>query len=160
MHPPALGLAALLGSLSIAAGCASASKAPSLVRPRGPLASTVADVQLAPGTDTFVRLSDGRTVRGRLVAVTDDRLEIADADGLGTGYSFDHERIVLVARMAGMPKGRRGCIGAALGALVSIPLGISMPGDMVIPAAIVGALVGRSTGDARAEVVFERSIVP
>jgi hypothetical protein len=31
---------------------------------------------------------------------------------------------------------------------------------MVIPAAIVGALVGRSTGDARAEVVFERSIVP
>ena len=56
-----------------------------------------------------------------------------------------------------MSKGTRGWLGAGIGALVSLPLGISMVGDMMIPAAIVGALIGRATGDSRAEVVFERS---
>ena len=39
---------------------------------------------------------------------------------------------------------------------MSLPLGISVVGDMMVPAAIVGALIGRATGDSRAEVVFER----
>ena len=43
---------------------------------------------------------------------------------------------------------------------VSVPFGISMVGDMVMPAAILGSLIGRSTGDSRAEVVFERQPVP
>ena len=33
-----------------------------------------------------------------------------------------------------------------------------MYGDMVIPAAIIGALIGGGTGDSRAEVVFERPL--
>jgi hypothetical protein len=55
-----------------------------------------------------------------------------------------------------MSKGARGWLGAGIGALVSLPFGISMVGDMMVPAAIVGALIGRATGDSRAEVVFER----
>ena len=64
--------------------------------------------------------------------------------------------IVLVARVAGMSRGTRRRLGAAIAAAVSVPLGISMYGDMVIPAAIIGAFVGGATGDSRAEVVFER----
>ena len=56
-----------------------------------------------------------------------------------------------------MSKGTRGWLGAGIGALVSLPFGISMVGDMMVPAAIVGALIGRATGDSRAEVLFERS---
>ena len=55
-----------------------------------------------------------------------------------------------------MSKAKRGWVGAAIGAAVSVPFGISMVGDMVVPAAILGSLIGRSTGDSRAEVVFER----
>jgi len=40
-----------------------------------------------------------------------------------------------------------------------VPLGISMYGDMVIPAAVIGALVGGATGDSRAEVAFARRSV-
>ena len=79
---------------------------------------------------------------------------------------FDlHERffgdadIVLVARVVGMSKTRRRQLGAAIAAALSVPLGISMYGDMVIPAAVIGALVGGATGDSRAEVVFARRSV-
>ena len=58
------------------------------------------------------------------------------------------------------PVGRRGWLGAAIGALVSLPFGISIVGDMVVPAAIAGALVGRATRGSRAEVVYERPPVP
>ena len=79
---------------------------------------------------------------------------------------FDlHERfvgdadIVLVARVVGMSKSRRRQLGAAIAAALSVPLGISMYGDMVIPAAVIGALVGGATGDSCAEVVFARRSV-
>jgi hypothetical protein len=55
---------------------------------------------------------------------------------------------------------RRGWIGAAIAAAASAPFGISMVGDMVIPAAVLGSLIGRRTGDSRAEVVFERPPSP
>ena len=67
--------------------------------------------------------------------------------------------IVLVARVVGMSKRRRRQLGAAIAAALSVPLGISMYGDMVIPAAVIGALVGGATGDSCAEVVFARRSV-
>ena len=67
--------------------------------------------------------------------------------------------IVLVARVVGMSKSRRRQLGAAIAAALSVPLGISMYGDMVIPAAVIGALVGGATGDSRAEVAFARRSV-
>ena len=62
----------------------------------------------------------------------------------------------MLAKVVKMSKAKRGWIGAAIGAAVSIPFGVSMVGDMVVPAAILWAVIGRSTGDSRAEVVFER----
>ncbi len=101
-------------------------------------------------------------VRGKLVAITADRLdlELWDPTVGRREWSADHADIVLVAKVVKMSKGARGCLGAAIGALASLPFAISMFGDMMVPAAIVGALIGRGTGDSRAEVVFERPAVP
>jgi hypothetical protein len=110
----------------------------------------------------IVQLVRGGTVQGKLVEVTADRLELErwDATVGRMGWSADHADIVLVARVVKMSKGARGRLGAAIGALVSLPFGISMFGDMMVPAAIAGALIGRGSGDSRAEVVFERPAVP
>jgi hypothetical protein len=43
---------------------------------------------------------------------------------------------------------------------VVAPFGVSMTGDMMLAGAIVGALIGRGTGNSRAEVVFERQPSP
>jgi hypothetical protein len=62
--------------------------------------------------------------------------------------------------MVTISKGKRARIGAFVGALASIPFGISQVGDMVIPAAIAGGVIGHNTGSERAEIVFERRRVP
>ncbi len=51
----------------------------------------------------------------------------------------------------GSAKDRRGdrCVA-------SLPFAVSMFGDMMMPAAIAGALIGYNSGQARAEVLFER----
>jgi hypothetical protein len=101
----------------------------------------------------------GEIVRGKPIEVTSDRLELEVWDsnaGRARQRGFDHADVQLVARVVKLSKGARGCLGAAIGALASLPFGISMVGGMMVPAAIVGALIGRATGDSRAEVVFER----
>ena len=62
--------------------------------------------------------------------------------------------------MVTMSRGKRAKIGAAIGALASLPFAVSMFGDMMMPGAIVGALIGYNSGQARAEVLFERPLVP
>lgn len=141
-----------------AAGCASASRTIPIARPTTGVVARVADVQLPRGTGVIVRLVNGETIRGALDSNTQDRLELRskDATGVMTPRGIDHADIVLVARVVKMSKGARGCLGAAIGAVASLAFAISMFGDMMVPGAIVGALIGRGTGDSRAEVVFER----
>lgn len=146
-------------ALIVALGAAScAGSTPPIIRPTGLAVTRLADLRLPRGSELIVQLALGETVRGKLVAITADQLELElwDTTVGRIGWSGDHADIVLVARVVGMSRGRRGCIGAAIGALASLPFGISMFGDMMVPAAIAGALVGRGTGDSRAEVVFER----
>ena len=134
-------------------GCAAARPLP-LVRPANSAAVTnLADLRLEPGTQCLVGLIGGGKLRGTCESNSDDRLELRWWDET---RSIPHAEITLVARVVKMSKGTRGWVGAGIGALVSLPLGISMVGDMMIPAAIVGALIGRATGDSRAEVLFER----
>ncbi len=110
------------------------------------------------GTNCIVRLVNGETVRGAFGGIAGGRLTLRSTDAAGavTHPSFDHDDVALVARVVKMSKGTRGWVGAAIGAVISVPFGISMIGDMMMPAAIAGALIGRGTGDSRAEVVFER----
>lgn len=144
------------------AGCASGGRAVPIVRPTTLAATRLADLRLPPGTNCLVQLESGETVRGKCDDVTQDELELRsrDATGVLAKRSIPQADVVLVARVVKMSKGARGCLGAAIGALVSLPFGISMVGDMMIPAALLGAVIGRSTGDERAEVVFERPQAP
>ena len=152
-------LIALALLLTLPAGCAS--KPLRIDRPADGIVRDLADVRLPRGADSIVQTVSGGTIRGNLESITGDRLNIR-SKGWSTDRSLDHTDIALVARVVGMSKGKRGRLGAAIGALVSLAGSISMFADMIVPGAIVGALIGRSTGDAHAEVVFERqgSIVP
>jgi hypothetical protein len=140
-------------------GCAAARPLP-LVRPANSAAVTnLADVQLQPGTQCLVGLTGGEKLRGTCESNSRDRLEFRWWDETRAAErrsSIPHGDITLVARVVKMSKGTRGWLGAGIGALVSVPFGISIVGDMVVPAAIVGALIGRATGNSRAEVIFER----
>jgi len=139
-------------------GCASVPKTPALVRPTGPAFTRLADLHLPRGTETMVGLLSGRVVRGSLERMTTDRLELRSRDPTGGSIVYDvsHADIAFVARVVGMSKRARGYLGAAIAAVASLPLGISMIGDMVVPAAIIGSLIGRGTDNQRAEVVYER----
>jgi hypothetical protein len=134
-------------------GCAAARPLP-LVRPvNSAIVTNLADLRFEPGTQCLVGLHGGGTLRGTCESNSGDRLELRWWDGT---RSIPHAEITLVARVVKMSKGTRGWLGAGISALVSVPFGISIVGDMAVPAAIVGALIGRATGDSRAEVLFER----
>jgi hypothetical protein len=155
-------VATLLLTLSaVSAGCATPTGPVPLRYPANSPAA-LADVRLAPGSRCIVHLSSGEVVRGRFAAVKGDRVELDVELGDGvTGRRVIHQaELDLLARMVTMSKGKRALIGAGIAALLSIPLGISEVGDMSIPAAIAGGVIGRNTGTERAEVVYERRLVP
>ena len=140
-------------------GCAAARPLP-LVRPSNSAAVTnLTYLQLQPGTQCLVGLAGGERLRGTCESNSGDRLELRWWDETRAAErqrGSPHSAITRVARVVKMSKGTRGWLGAGIGALVSVPFGISMVGDMMVPAAIVGALIGRARGDSRAEVLFER----
>ena len=137
--------------------CATAPDAIPLHRGPRPIVHDLADLSLGPGAPCLVGLMGGQTVRGVFLRTTTDRLELRLDDREGTPTRrIDHVDVVFVARLVGTSKSTRGWIGAAVGALVSLPLSISMPGDMMIPAALAGSAIGMATGNSRAEVIFER----
>ena len=147
---------------AFSAQCAAATTLP-LDRPVDrPATGQLADVRLEKGTECIVRLMTGETVRGRLERIGNDRIDLRLPDAFRGHvlHSIRHADVALLAKVVKMSNARRAWIGAAIGAAVSVPFGISMVGDMVIPAALLGSLIGRSTGDSRAEVVFERQPVP
>jgi hypothetical protein len=104
----------------------------------------------------------GETVRGRLERIGSDRIDLRVPDAFRGHvlHSIRHADVALLARVVKLPNARRGWIGAAIGAAVVAPFGVSMTGDMMLGGAILGGLIGRRTGDSRAEVVFERQPSP
>jgi hypothetical protein len=141
----------------LATACATAPDAIPLHRGPRPIVHELADLPLEPGARCLVRVMGGQTIRGVFLRMGNDRLEVRLDDREGTPTRrIDHRDVVFVARLVGKSKSTRGWIGAAVGALVSLPLSISMPGDMMIPAALAGSAIGMATGDSRAEVIFER----
>ena len=118
-------------------------------RPPMDLAALIFD----PARDYVVATRDGRTTRGR---VTTSGGALVVAEPTRQPRVVPDADIVLVGVVAGASRTRRGWIGAAIGAVVSLPFGISIKGDMVVPAAILGAQVARRTGDERVEVLLDR----
>jgi hypothetical protein len=123
-----------------------------------PPATAFADVRLEEGTECIVRLMTGETVRGRLQRIGSDRIDLRLPDAF-RGHvprSIPHADVALLARVVKMSTTKRGWVGAAIGAAASAPFGVSMAGDMMIPAAPLGSVIARGTGDSRAVVVHER----
>jgi hypothetical protein len=157
-HVPVLKGALLALAAALSVHCASATTLP-LDRPVDrPVSGQLADVKLEEGTECIVRLMTGDTVRGRLERIGSDRIDLRLPDAFRGHvlHSISHADVAFLARVVKTPKVKRAWIGAAIGAAVSVPFGVSMAGDMVIPAALLGSLIGRGTGESRAEVVFER----
>ena len=153
--PAMKGLSFVLAA-SLVTQCASATPL-RLDRSTRSATRALGDVTLPDGTECLVLSSGGEMVRGRIVRLSDPlELEVRDRQGTVSRRSLAHADVVLLAKVVKMSKAKRGWVGAAIGAAVSIPFGISMVGDMVVPAALLGSLIGRNTGDSHAEVVFER----
>jgi hypothetical protein len=126
-----------------------------LHRPKAHVAATLIEVKLPQGTECLVRLISGQVVRGRFAGVTADQFELNVGDVDRPWHRrIAHADIVLVAKV--VPRGRRVRVGAAIGALVSLPLSISMLGDGVLLGAIAGGLIGYHPGTPRADIVFAR----
>jgi hypothetical protein len=147
---------------ALGAGCASTNGRVALRQPASPPATALIDVHMPLGAACVVHLTNGDVVRGRLAGIAADRveLEVESGEGQPLRRVIAGDDVEVFARMVTMSRGKRGKIGAAIGALVSLPFGISQFADMVVPAAIAGALIGYNTGEPRAEVVFQRRPVP
>ena len=104
-----------------------------------------------------MRLTAGELIRGRLVRVEVDAvvLDASRHGGDATRRVFDAD-IASIGRVVGRSKPGRGGIGALVGAVLSLPLSMSMPGDAIVVGGLVGNLAGRATGDSRIEIVLLR----
>ena len=161
-HSSTVGILVLTLAPAWSPGCASTTGPVALRQPSAPPATALSEVRLPPGAESVVYVRGGEAVRGRVRRIAADRVEV-DVEG---GEGATERRVIasddvdVVARVVTMSRGKRGKIGAAIAAVLSLPFGISRFADMVMPAAIAGALIGYNTGEARAEVVFERRPVP
>jgi hypothetical protein len=161
-HFPVLKGAVLAMAAALSVHCARATTLP-LDRPADrPASGQLADVRLEEGTECIVRLMTGDTLRGRLERIGSDRIDLRLPDAFRGHvlHSIRHPDVALLAQVVKTSNARRGWVGAAIGAAVVAPFGVSMTGDMMLAGAILGALIGRGTGDSRAEVVFERQPSP
>lgn len=154
MRPPKARVAALFLAVLAMSGCATTSAD----RLRLAIESSQQTTELAGlsfdrARDYVVSTRDGRITRGR-VTMSDGALVVEEAPQ--RSRVVPDADIVLVGVVAGASRMRRGWIGAAIGALVSAPFGISIKGDMVMPAAILGAQLARRTGDEYVKVLLDR----
>jgi hypothetical protein len=147
-------IATVLLSVLTVAGCATTSADRlRLVIESSQRTTELVGLSFDSARDYVVSTRDGRTTRGR-VTMSGGALVVEEAPQ--RSQVVPDADIVLVGMVAGASRMRRGWIGAAIGALVSVPFGISIKGDMVMPAAILGAQLARRTGDEYVRVLLDR----
>ena len=148
-----------ISAILLSCGCAHASRPVVLERPAGTPTSRLSELPLMPDADVVVLLRNGASIRGTVEAIDENILVLrASEDGRTTRYIIEEE-IVCLARRVGKSTMTRAWWGALIGATASLPFGISMVGDMMMPAAIGGALVAGNTGQPKARVLLDRSHV-
>lgn len=109
------------------------------------------------GADVVVLLRSGESAKGTVETIDGNVLVLRRTDEWLPTRRVAEEEIVCLARRASKSTTARGWLGALIGAAASIPFGVSMVGDMMLPAAIVGALIGGNTGQPKARVLLDRS---
>ena len=138
-------------------GCAHASRPVVLERPAGASVSRLSDLPSMPGANVVVALRSGESVKGAVETIDGNVLVLRVTEDGFTTQRVPEEEIVCLARRGGKSTTARAWLGALIGATASLPFGISIIGDMMMPAAIVGALIAGNTGQPRARVLLDRS---
>ena len=154
---PTAGVVATCAMALGVSGCAHANRPVVLERPAGASVSRLSDLPSMPGADVVVLLRSGESARGAVDTIDGNVLVLRTTDDGLTIRRVAEEEIVCLARRVGKSTTGRGWLGALIGASVSLPFGISMAGDMMMPAAIAGALIAGNTGQPRARVLLNRS---
>ena len=140
-----------------AGACAHARRPVVLERPAIAPTSQLSDLPSMFGAPVVVLLRGGATVTGTVDTIDGNVLVLHPTRDGVTTQRVPEEEIVCLARRVGKSTTTRAWVGALIGATASLPFGISMVGDMVMPAAIAGALIGGNTGQPRARVLLDRS---
>ena len=140
-----------------AGGCAHGSRPVVLERPAGASMSPLSDLPSMSGVSVVVLLRSGATARGVVETIDGNVLVLRPTEDGLTIRRVAEEDIVCLARRAGKSTTARGWLGALIGATASLPFGISMVGDMMMPAAIAGALIAGNTGQPKARILLDRS---
>lgn len=143
-------------AIALGGACAHATRPVVLERPDGASVSRLSDLPSMPGADVVVLLRSGGSLSGTVETI-DGNVIVLRATGEGSTVRVAEEDIVCLARRVGKSASARGWLGALIGATASLPFGISMVGDMMMPAAIAGALIAGNTGQPRARVLLDRS---
>jgi hypothetical protein len=153
-------LAALVvatGATLAGGSCAHANRPVVLERSAGASVTRLSDLPTMAGAHLVVLLRSGESAVGRLETIDGNVLILRlSEDGLNT-RRVPEEEIVCLAERVGKSTTARGWLGALVGVATSLPFGISMAGDMVVPAAIAGALIAGNTGQPKARVLLDRS---
>jgi len=140
-----------------AGGCAHANRPVVLEPPAGASGSRLSDLPSMPGAYVVVLLRSGESASGAVETIDGRVLVLRVTEGGFTTRRVAEEEIVCLARRVGKSTTARGWLGALIGATASVPFGISMAGDMMMPAAMAGALIAGNTGQPRARVLLDRS---
>jgi hypothetical protein len=140
-----------------AGGCAHATRPIALEHPAGAAVSRLSNLPSMAGAYVVVLLRSGESARGAVETIDGNVLVLRVTEGGFITRRVAEEEIVCLARRVGKSTTARGWLGALIGAAASLPFGISMTGDMMMPAAIAGALIAGNTGQPRARVLLDRS---
>jgi hypothetical protein len=131
-----------------ASGCAHARR-PVVLEPAASASkSRLADLPPMPGAHVVVLLRTGTTARGVVETVDESVLVLRPNEPGSIARRVAEDEIVCLARRVGKSTTARGWLGALIGAGAS---------HMMMPAAIVGALIAGNTGQPRARVLLDRS---
>lgn len=150
-------LVVLTGAFLAGGACAHANRPLILEQPARASASRLSDLPSKPGAHLVMLLRSGGSAEGAFERIDGNVLVLRPTeDDLSTRRVPEEEIVCLAARL-GKSTTARGWLGALVGALASLPFGISVVGDMVMPAAIAGALIAGNTGQPRARVLLDRS---
>lgn len=154
--PTAIVVAACAITLG-ASGCAHGSRPVILERPASASEARLSDLPSMTGAGVVVLLRSGESAKGTVETIDGNVLVLRRTDEWLPTRRVAEEEIVCLARRVSRSTTARGWLGALIGAAASIPFGVSMVGDMMLPAAIVGALIGGNTGQPKARVLLDRS---
>jgi hypothetical protein len=140
-----------------ATGCAHSTRPVILEPPASASVSRLSDLPSMHGANVVVLLRTGESASGAVETIDGNVLVLRVTENSLTTRRLAEEEIVCLARRVGKSTAARGWLGALIGATASLPFGISMVGDMMMPAAIGGALISGNTGQPRARVLLDRS---